>query len=53
MLYLQTKRSLCKQVFRKAKKLVAVSVISTLITGKKIEKKKIGTGILYSIFRHL
>ncbi len=38
MLHLQTERSLCKQVPWKAKKLVVVSVTSTLVTAKKEEE---------------
>ena len=41
MLYLQIKRSLCEQVPRKAKKIVVVSAISTLMTGKKIEEEEL------------
>ena len=38
MLHLQTEKSLCKKVFCKAKKLVAVLVTSMPITKKKEEK---------------
>ena len=41
MLYLQTKRSLCKQVLWQAKKLVAVSATSTLVTQKKEELEQV------------
>ena len=39
MLYLQTKKLLCKQVIQKAKKLMAVWATSTSIIGQKNEEE--------------
>ncbi len=39
MLYLQAKRSLCEQVPREVKKLVAVLAISTSMIDKKMEEE--------------
>ncbi len=41
MLHLSSKRSLCKQVPRKVKKLVAVSAASTLMTEKTEELERV------------
>ncbi len=49
MLYLSSERPLCHQVSRQAKKLVAVSATSTLMTDKKTEEQEWVPCIRYPI----